>query len=69
MSLQPFNPSANESTQYKVKASKLVTPTTLCAPLWVQIQQDKEIFLFSKTSRPALGPQNLLFNAYQGFPP
>jgi len=25
MSLQPFNPSVNESTQYKVKASKLVT--------------------------------------------
>jgi len=69
MSLRPFNPSANGSTQYKVKASKLVTPITLRAPLWVKIQQGKEIFLFTKTSKPDRGPPNLLFNAYQGSPP
>jgi hypothetical protein len=55
MSVQSFNPSANGSTQYKVKAAKLVTMITLCAPLWVQIQQGKEIFLL-KNDQTSSGP-------------
>jgi hypothetical protein len=30
-------------------------------------EQIQGIFLFSKTSRPALGPLSLLFNVYWGF--